>query len=220
MGGLGSGGSRSSSRYLTVEQCYDLDLADLARAGFLEHPGHAVIGRWSWTTRGGHRDGHAQAVQVKIDRREEPGRFAIYYGEDTGDDAPAVCGKLTTTLPHLGGVRYWWRCPRCGRRRRVLYAHPTSGRERFMCRRCQDLRYYSHRESAPDRLHRKAGKLYRRAGSTDGAEPWRKPKWMRWDTFSRLVLEGRAAAEAGDRLIVAGLDKAIASIQGHRRRGP
>jgi hypothetical protein len=31
-------------------------------------------------------------------------------------------------------------------------------------------------------------------------EPWQKPKWMRWDTFSRLVLAGRAAQDGGDRI--------------------
>jgi hypothetical protein len=184
MGGLGSGGYSRSSRYLTVEECYKLDLADLALAGFFAHPGKKATGPWSWTTRGGHRDGEETTVQMEIDLRDlEAPRFAIYYrarAEGEADGAPAVSGELVTTRPQFGGVRYWYQCPRCWRRVRVLYAYPARGRERFSCRRCQGLRYYVHSESQPDRLSRHARKLYRRAGSRDGSEPWQKPKWMRW----------------------------------------
>jgi hypothetical protein len=82
-----------------------------------------------------------------------------------------------------------------------------------MCRRCQGLRYRSHRESREDRLSRKASKLWRRAGSTDGCEPWQKPKWMRWETFSRLVLAGRVAAEEADYIVLRKLGAGLAQIQ-------
>jgi hypothetical protein len=96
----------------------------------------------------------------------------------------------------------------------VLYAYPAHGRERFKCRRCQGLRYYSHRESREDRLSRKARKLWRRAGSSDGGEPWQKPKWMRWGTFSRLVLAGRAAQEEADWIVIRKLGAGLARITG------
>ena len=226
MGGLGSGGSRSGSRYLTAEQCYALDLAKLARVGFFARRDCKVSGPWTWTTSGGHRDGEETTVQVEIDFRPDETRygdaprFAIYYGVVTeSEDKPAaVRGYLTTTTPHLGGVRHWWECPQCWHRCRVLYAYPARGRERFACRRCQRLRYYSHNEGRADRLSRRAKKLWRRAGSTDGCEPWRKPRWMRWLTFSRLVLEGREAMEAADWMVLAGLSAGLASIQAGRKR--
>jgi hypothetical protein len=183
----------------------------------MDYSGGQILFRWTWTTRGGWRDGEETTVRVRIDRREEPGQFAIYYGEDTSDDVPHVAGELVTTAPHLGGVRYWWQCPQCWRRCRVIYAYPAKGRERFMCRRCQRLRYYSHTESRADRLLRKSRKLYRRAGSKDGTEPWQKPRWMRWQTFSRLVLAGRAAGEQADLLMCASLGLALARIQRSRK---
>jgi hypothetical protein len=67
-----------------------------------------------------------------------------------------------------------------------------------------------------DRLLRKARQRYRRAGSKDGTEPWEKPKWMRWATFSRLVLEGREAMECGDRLALYGLSVGLARIMGKK----
>ena len=132
-----------------------------------------------------------------------PGFLILYGGESATGERRGVRGNLTTTETRFGGVRYWWECPGCWRRCRVLYAYPVCGRERFACRRCQQLGYYSHNEGPADRLLRRARKCWRRAGSTDGSEPWRKPRWMRWDTFSRLVLEGRKASEAADWMMLA-----------------
>jgi hypothetical protein len=102
-------------------------------------------------------------------------------------------------------------------RRRVLYAPLNAAR--FACRRCHRLRDGSQREREADRLLRRARKRWRRAGSTDDREPWQKPKWMRWNTFSRLVLEGWEAQEQGDWLILQGFSAGLASIINKRRRG-
>jgi hypothetical protein len=54
---------------------------------------------------------------------------------------------ITTTYPHIGGVRYWLRCPvehdrkPCGRRVKKLYLPP--GEQIFGCRQCYDLTYRS-----------------------------------------------------------------------------
>lgn len=49
---------------------------------------------------------------------------------------------LTTTTPRFGGLRYWFLCPRCGRRvGKLYYAH------RWACRRCLNLAYQSQRLS-------------------------------------------------------------------------
>ena len=216
MGGIGSGpwGGRGS-RYLAAEHCYGLDLAALNRRGYVK-PRYQCSGAWRWTT--GDDPEPTAEVGVALDLRElEAPTFTIEY--KLGDQPITVHGRLLTTRPPLGGVRYWFQCPRCGMPRRVLYAYPSAGRCRFMCRRCQGLRYRSERESREDRLSRKAQKLWRRAGSTDGREPWEKPKWMRWETFSRLVLAGRAAAEEADYIVLGKLGAGLARIQGmHRRR--
>jgi len=57
------------------------------------------------------------------------------------------------------------------------------GRERFRCRRCQGLRYYSERESRPERLltvsARGAPPRMRQTGSCSASSgsPWRQFKW-------------------------------------------
>jgi hypothetical protein len=227
VGGLGSGGSRrGGSRYLTVEQCYALDLAALAKVGFFDRTEDCLVScPWTWATRGGHRDGEETTLQVELDFRPDPTRFGdaprfaiLYGGESATGDRLAVRGNLTTTETRFGGVRYWWECQACWRRCRVLYAYPARGRERFACRRCQQLRYYSHNEGRTDRRLRRARKCWRLAGSTDGSEPWRKPRWMRWETFSRLVLAGRDAQDTADGMMLASLSAGLASIQAGRRR--
>ena len=43
-----------------------------------------------------------------------------------------------TPLPRRGGLRWWWRCPRCGTRRAHLYL-----REDVACRECLGVRHAS-----------------------------------------------------------------------------
>ncbi len=49
--------------------------------------------------------------------------------------------RLTSTTPHLGGSRWWFQCPGCGRR--VMNLHLPGGRLRFACRVCHNLAYES-----------------------------------------------------------------------------
>jgi hypothetical protein len=221
VGGPGSGSHCGGSRYLAVEQCYGLDLAQLARRGFLDVPNAKATAPWTWVTTGGDRDGEEATVQVSLDLRTDPATYTIAYAVENGEKRQPflLTGQLLTTTPRYGGVRYWWACLRCGRRVRVIYAYPCAGRDRFWCRRCHSLRYYSHRESVPDRLLRKSRKLFRRAGSKDGTEPWRKPRWMRWTTFSRLVIAGRDALDTADGVMLYRLGLALDSIKLRHRTG-
>lgn len=215
MGGPGSGWNCRGSRYLTAEQCYALDMVHLSKRGFLDVPNTKATAPWTWVTTGGDRDGEEATVQVSLDLRTDPATYTIEYAVVSGQERRPfqLTGELLTTTPRYGGVRYWWACLRCGRRVRVIYAYPRAGRNRFWCRSCQGLRYYSHRESVPDRLLRKSRKLFRRAGSKDGTEPWQKPRWMRWETFSRLVVAGRDARETADGMVVYRLGLALDSIK-------
>jgi len=49
--------------------------------------------------------------------------------------------SFTTTVPHLGGVRYWFVCPYCDRRVGTLYRPRFAGY--FKCRYCYNLTYKS-----------------------------------------------------------------------------
>ena len=99
--------------------------------------------------------------------------------------------RITTTPCHLGGKRFWFLCPSCGRRCAILYPR--------RCRKCVNARYAKESMSP---LHRKlyaAFDVRERLGQTkDGVIPPfpMKPKWMRWHTYLRLRAKGLALEEA------------------------
>lgn len=102
------------------------------------------------------------------------------------------------TACRFGGSRPWLVCESCGRRRLVLYLR-HGYRLAVACRECLGLVYPSTREVKGYRLLRKLRRIMDRLG----AESWdedprflRKPKWMRWPTFERLVVEALATEEA------------------------
>jgi hypothetical protein len=218
MGGIGSG-SPYGSRFRSIESSYGLDLARVQRAGYLV-PGRKTAGAWKWWT--GDDPEPTCVVGLEFDLRDaDAPTYRIQYTSTvraTGETEEVdILNDLLCSEPLYGGTRYWFRCPQCWWHRRVLYA--PQGAVRFACRRCHRLRYASQREREPDRLLRRARKRWRRAGSTDDHEPWKKPKWMRWNTFSRLVLEGREAQEQGDWLFLKGFSAGLARIIDKRRRG-
>jgi len=58
--------------------------------------------------------------------------------EATGHDIGLITGNTG-----FGGLRYWFKCPRCSRRVGVVYKHPLSGE--LGCRICLNLEYRNRR---------------------------------------------------------------------------
>ncbi|WP_155404629.1 HGGxSTG domain-containing protein [Enterobacter ludwigii] len=54
-------------------------------------------------------------------------------------DAHSVTVALTTTSPKYGGVRWWYVCPDCEKRKAALYVSGTA----LICRQCAGLHYAS-----------------------------------------------------------------------------
>jgi hypothetical protein len=143
-------------------------------------------GGWQWL-----RNGEKVA---SIQMRAEADRVVLTYRHRRGDgdwkdeEYPVY---LQRTACHLGGSRTWFICPAVGCRRRVAILY---GGTIFACRQCHQLAYESTREDGGDRATRRADGIRRRLGwepgIANGEGP--KPKWMRWQTFDRLVAEHRA----------------------------
>jgi hypothetical protein len=95
---------------------------------------------------------------------------------------------LTTTQPPFGGRRWWFRCPRSGRRVRKLYL-PLGGRH-FWSRHAYGLAYASQRGTAIDRAHRGQAKIKARLIGNLDPDVWDfppKPKRMRCRTYRRYL---------------------------------
>jgi hypothetical protein len=152
MGGPGSG--NRSWRFNTktvVEDCLSIDANRWTREGILKAGVHTT-GSWRWT----YRSGSSFSVNYGVNTLDLNHPFVrLWYSwtwagmKDPQTEDYTV--RLTITLPHLGGVRWWFVCPlvREGRPclRRVGKLHlPPRGRY-FGCRHCYDLTYTSCRES-------------------------------------------------------------------------
>jgi len=98
----------------------------------------------------------------------------------------AVRVHFETTFQPLGGLRWWFLCPRCGNRRAKLYIR-ISAHFPIACRECHRLRYTSQCLSMPERWRHRANVYFRRAGCRTSDSFYYKPKWMRWRTFNELI---------------------------------
>ena len=94
--------------------------------------------------------------------------------------------QLTTTAPHYGGSRYWFRCPSCSNRVSVLYCAGT-----YVCRGCIGACYGSQLQQPIDRLFSRADAIRQRlkwqSGIAYGNQG--RPKGMHFTTYYKLVNE-------------------------------
>ena len=152
MGGPNSGNFHPfgrPGRKDVVEDCLALDANRLMRDGVLR-AGVRLSSGLTWT------DGRTGAVLGSVGfavDTTDPGDpwVRLSYTVDPSDAAVEDRVGLCTTRPHLGGLRWWFRCPGppggapCGRRAGKLYLPPDE--RHFGCRRCHALTYTSCRES-------------------------------------------------------------------------
>lgn len=145
------GGPRSGNHWhwwrpakrVVVEQCQDLDLAQLARDGALE-AGNSGTVRWY--------KGEKEVASVGyLTSRLIRGRLTLYLMYSTVGQDTTLPVRIVSTLIHNGGQRLWGVCPLavggrpCDRRVGKLYKPP--GARYFGCRKCHGLTYTSCQES-------------------------------------------------------------------------
>jgi hypothetical protein len=143
------------------------------------------------------------AVEVKVDTIDPSDPF-IELTHQTRDDREGDRIvrdriRLIWTVPTYGGRRWWFLCPRTGRKTTKLYL--PNGGWHFWSRRAYGLGYACQREGRFDRLQRRAAKLNRQLGG-EGWRSWDtppiKPKWMRWRTYERKYERWERAVEKAD----------------------
>jgi len=139
------GRERWTSR-LTVEECpIHLPAVELNRKGVFQAP-PGSYGSLSWrSTSDGSLLGKVK-YEIRSDGHGGPAIFILRQVLALGGTLRMGNGqsvRLTTTRPHWGGERFWFRCD-CGRRSGRLYL-PT-GETVFRCRPCYELTYRSAQE--------------------------------------------------------------------------
>lgn len=182
MGGVNSG--RRNGKPL-VEDCLTLDLAWLIRQGAIRE-GQVSSGKVDWSAHGA----PLSAIRFRLDLREEATAQLILCYNLVGTDGksqPANQAIALTAAPqHLGGRRWWLRCPATGERVRVLYLQPDG--QRFVSRKALGLAYRVERLSRFDRPFEKLFREQRKLGGLPGLGAGiERPKGMWRRTFARHV---------------------------------
>ncbi len=132
-----------------------------------------------------HFDDGRFAIEVLVNTTDPSGPFMrlIHRTRDDreGDSIVRDRIRLLWTVPTYGGRRWWFQCPRTGRRTTKLFL--PNGGQHFWSRAGYGLGYACQREGRFDRLQRRAAMLNRQLGGKGWAtweSPPSKPKWMRW----------------------------------------
>lgn len=183
MGGSGSGRTGGRPTYESTGSLV-LRTTSFAQAGLR----FGVRGKATLTF---HCDGDPFPLAITIDTMDRGCPYIELEHERRTGPAERESYRigLQTTQQPLGGVRWWFRCPRTGRRAVRLFL-PRGGHQ-FWSRHAYGLGYASQREDRMGRAQLQATKVYGALGGMgnwrDGAPP--KPKWMRWRTYERLAGE-------------------------------
>ncbi len=161
-------GRPSWTTRLTVEQCRILRVESMQRDGVFRSGAGS-----SWTTLWKDNSGFIEAALGFVVVRER-GELALIIDPEQVKQylGMRILGRyevpITSTRPHLGGARYWFRCPvrrdgsPCGKRVGRLYLPPEM--QTFGCRRCYNLTYKSAQTHDP-----RPYKLARNVNAMDAA---------------------------------------------------
>ena len=182
MGGFGSG---RQSGHLAVESGLTLDINQLLRQKNMGAGRHTLGGLVWHNITTGEKIASIGFEACLLDLDEAWARLH-YSVNGTPQDYRVL---LSTTRCHYGGRRWWWVCPRSGRRVAKLYLPP--GATIFAARHVYRLAYRSQRDTTLDRSHDGQRRLYRELGVEyehfEQAPP-RRPKGMHPEIGSALIV--------------------------------
>ena len=203
--------SRIAGSVRLVEDCLSLAIEELSRRRLFRGAGSRQADL-SWGAL--HPPNLSPAVRLELHLAGSSPSWIIRYWVTGSDRSTAMhqSGALVRTRPPYGGVRWWFGCPRCGRRCGKLYLPPD--RPDFACRICYRLRYVV-QDCGRDRRHElRARRLVERLGGDVNDALWggrvswsRSPRGMRRRTFDRLYGQYVEALEACDRTLLGHLTR-------------
>src|SRR5687768_6494646 len=124
MGGPGSGILGGARRRKRVSSCFTIGIKKPLSKRYSLTSGLLKWQRSSFN------------VAYELTGGEGARTVALYYEWGT---ARAQTVSLVSTVPNYGGLRWWFLCPRCGRRVGRLHLRPGL----FACRACHNLTYES-----------------------------------------------------------------------------
>jgi hypothetical protein len=139
-------------------------------------------------TRSGEKESFANiSIKRFVINSDGTGEFAIAFHKNKGPLIEQSI-KLVATQPRFGGKRWWFVCPRTGRK--CLFLYSVGDSQGFFSRRALGLKYESQKENRWDRLLRRSGKVEERYGVPSWGDGWfPKPKGMHLRTYHNRLAE-------------------------------
>ena len=157
----------------TTDNLLQINIKNIRKSGLFED--NAIKeGSIHWEV--GSPENAKSSINFKLDTTTSDKYLELRYL--CNDVATMYQIPLEMTQPNYGGVRWWFRCPGCGRRVTNLYIKQRF----FWCRKCNDLTYRSQQYSFYDRM-RLMYKKYENLAQKDGF----KRKGMHWSTYCALM---------------------------------
>jgi hypothetical protein len=188
MGGYGSG--RRDGRPI-VEHALQIDMKHLLDQRLLR-PGHRSSGTLSWSS--SHNSQAVAKIRYEADLTASTKAWLCLRPlPPSGQMSPRRKARLhlAVTVPHYGGLRWWFICPLSGKRARVLYLPADA--PMFASRQAYGLAYKSQRRTEVDRLIERARAARRLLGLDEDdlleVPECPKPTGMHESTYFRLVDE-------------------------------
>ena len=86
-------------------------------------------------------------------------------------------------VPHYGGQRVWFRCPKCRWRCAKLHL----GSSGFYCRKCHRLPYYTQECGEIDRMIHKKWKIGDKLKAKRLRKTTRDRLWQEWETLDMAI---------------------------------
>ena len=183
MGGKGSGNYFHTKTRTTTNDCLELDLRKFKKRNWLSSSNWQTL---TWT-KGGREIGSIQyrylnnELNLNYTTRKSGGDWVVKNESIL----------LIHTPCNFGGVRQWFRCNQCKNKAICLYA-----KDNFKCRKCANLIHPCVNESKLDRACRTLERYQSilspdvKVGVLDGVDWLPKPKWMRYQTYFKLLNKG------------------------------
>jgi hypothetical protein len=165
-----------------LEDGLKLDLNDLARKGFIKPGANSGARGISWSN--SHQGEIARGVITADMTDADHAWLRLAMGGYVQQITLVSCPR------HFGGRQWFFLCPATGHLATVLWKPP--GASKFCSRQAwgRQVAYRSQFQGASDRAYLGKERIKSRLiGDLDPAE-WDlppKPKWMRWETYSRYV---------------------------------
>jgi hypothetical protein len=182
MGGFGSG--RWSGRDgATTDSSNYIDISFLKKRGFLKEGASGIL---NWSVNG------RSVGSVVVRYHCNDLKLNYRYLGDVEEKVEQIV-QIVTTPCNYGGFRFWFLCPKCSIRIRILYC----AGKLFLCRHCYELPYQSQCHGRLDRVITRKHKLGERIFEQyKNGRGFGKKKGMHWKTYNRLYAEYLALEKA------------------------